>query len=148
MNGLNCSINGKDNSPETPPRSRKQAVPDSMDPIRESIQVDTSQAFRGSSEKTCFRSSSEKISTMKKYSVLLFFLLASALGYAQTTVNLADQCNCEVLSGTAVSAPGATAPSGADTGDIYVNTNTGTIYFWDGNSWELTPWRWSGQIWF
>ena len=23
-------------------------------------------------------------------------------------------------------------------GDIYVNTNTGTIYFWDGNSWELT----------
>ena len=29
-------------------------------------------------------------------------------------------------------------PAGADLGDIYVNTNTGTIYYWNGGSWELT----------
>ncbi|WP_422019406.1 hypothetical protein [Robiginitalea biformata] len=75
---------------------------------------------------------------MKIFIVLAFLLLFTAAGYAQTTVNLADQCNCEVLSGTDVSAPGMTTPSGADTGDIYVNTNTGTIYFWDGDSWEHT----------
>ncbi|MEJ2163194.1 MAG: hypothetical protein P8X60_07755, partial [Robiginitalea sp.] len=75
---------------------------------------------------------------MKKLSVLLLLLLVSGWGFAQTTVNLADQCNCEVLSGTAVTAAGATAPTGADLGDIYVNTNTGTIYFWDGDSWEFT----------
>ena len=70
--------------------------------------------------------------------ILLALLLFSGFAYSQTTVTLQDQCNCEVLSGTAVTIPGATTPSGADTGDIYVNTNTGTIYFWDGDSWELT----------
>ncbi|SFC57820.1 hypothetical protein SAMN04487891_1142, partial [Flagellimonas taeanensis] len=75
---------------------------------------------------------------MKKSILALFFLLFTGIALSQTTVTLQDQCNCEVLKGTAVSSPGATTPSGADTGDIYVNTNTGTIYFWDGNSWELT----------
>ncbi|RUA19637.1 MAG: hypothetical protein DSY83_00040 [Flavobacteriia bacterium] len=75
---------------------------------------------------------------MKKSIVALLFLLFTGIAFSQTTVTLQDQCNCEVLKGTAVSSPGATTPSGADTGDIYVNTNTGTIYFWDGNSWELT----------
>ena len=75
---------------------------------------------------------------MKRLCSLLLLFLLSGVAYGQTTVNLADQCNCEVLSGTAVTAPGATSPTGADTGDIYVNTNTGTIYYWDGNSWELT----------
>ncbi|MCO5726075.1 hypothetical protein, partial [Robiginitalea marina] len=75
---------------------------------------------------------------MKKLSVLFFLFLVSGWGFAQTTVTLADQCNCEVLSGTEVTAAGAITPTGADTGDIYVNINTGTIYYWDGNSWELT----------
>lgn len=74
---------------------------------------------------------------MKKL-VFPFIFLISGLTMAQTTVTLEDQCNCEVLSGTAVSAAGMTTPSGADLGDIYVNTDTGTIYFWDGVSWELT----------
>ncbi|MGB5270404.1 MAG: hypothetical protein WBN52_07845, partial [Eudoraea sp.] len=73
-----------------------------------------------------------------KLRLLLLVFLVSGFAFAQTTVTLQDQCNCEVLSGTAVNAAGAINPSGADTGDIYVNTNTGTIYFWDGNSWELT----------
>ena len=70
--------------------------------------------------------------------LLVLLFLVSGLAMGQTTVTLQDQCNCEVLSGTAVTAAGATSPAGADTGDIYVNTNTGVIYFWDGNSWELT----------
>ncbi|MGB6153517.1 MAG: hypothetical protein WBG48_16170, partial [Pricia sp.] len=74
---------------------------------------------------------------MKNFIVILMFLV-SGLAIAQTTVTLEDQCNCEVLSGTAVTTAGMTSPGGADTGDIYVNTDTGTIYFWDGGSWELT----------
>ncbi|NNG09651.1 MAG: hypothetical protein HKM92_05740, partial [Arenibacter sp.] len=75
---------------------------------------------------------------MDKRVLLLLMFLVSGFAFSQTTVNLQDQCNCEVLSGTAVTSPGMTTPSGADTGDIYVNTNTGIIYFWDGDSWELT----------
>ncbi|MDT7827810.1 hypothetical protein RQM65_03910 [Pricia sp. S334] len=74
---------------------------------------------------------------MKKL-VFLFIFLLTAMAMAQTTVTLEDQCNCEVLSGTAVTAAGMTTPTGADLGDIYVNTNTGTIYFWDGGAWGLT----------
>ncbi|WP_373019169.1 hypothetical protein, partial [Muriicola sp.] len=70
--------------------------------------------------------------------ILFLLFLVSGFAFSQTTVNLQDQCNCEVLSGTAVTSPGTTTPSGADTGDIYVNTNTGVIYFWDGDTWELT----------
>ncbi|WP_041632601.1 hypothetical protein [Maribacter sp. HTCC2170] len=75
---------------------------------------------------------------MNRKILILIFLLFSGFAFAQTTVNLEDQCNCEVLSGTDVTAPGMVTPAGADTGDVYVNTNTGTIYFWDGDSWELT----------
>ncbi|WP_343488485.1 hypothetical protein, partial [Allomuricauda sp. d1] len=75
---------------------------------------------------------------MKKLITFILFVFLSGIAFSQTTVTLQDQCNCEVLSGTAVSAPGATTPAGADAGDIYVNTTTGTIFFWDGDSWELT----------
>ena len=75
---------------------------------------------------------------MNKKILIIVLLLMSGFAFSQTTVNLEDQCNCEVLSGTAVTAPGMITPAGADIGDIYVNTNTGTIYFWDGASWELT----------
>ena len=75
---------------------------------------------------------------MKKSILVLILLLSTGIAFSQTTVTLQDQCNCEVLKGTDVSSPGAIVPSGADTGDIYVNTNTGTIYFWDGDTWELT----------
>ncbi|MEO9891736.1 hypothetical protein [Aurantibacter sp.] len=70
--------------------------------------------------------------------IVVFAFLISGLVFGQTTVTLEDQCNCEVLSGPDVTAPGMITPAGADLGDIYVNTNTGTIYFWDGDSWELT----------
>ncbi|MGO4921609.1 hypothetical protein, partial [Maribacter spongiicola] len=73
-----------------------------------------------------------------KFIMVLFTLLISGISMAQTTVTLEDQCNCEVLQGTDVSAPGVATPAGADLGDLYVNTDTGTIYFWDGDSWELT----------
>src|SRR5690606_22810466 len=79
----------------------------------------------------------EHISNIKRIVLILAFMV-SGFAWSQTTVNLQDQCNCEVLSGTEVTAAGLTTPSGADTGDIYVNTSTGAIYFWDGDSWELT----------
>uniref|UniRef100_UPI001AE0A7ED hypothetical protein n=2 Tax=Pseudozobellia sp. WGM2 TaxID=2787625 RepID=UPI001AE0A7ED len=75
---------------------------------------------------------------MKKLVTFAALVLYSGVMMAQTTVTLEDQCNCEVLSGTDVTAPGMTTPAGADIGDVYVNTDTGTIYFWDGDSWELT----------
>ncbi|SIR37247.1 beta strand repeat-containing protein, partial [Maribacter ulvicola] len=70
--------------------------------------------------------------------MVLLTLLLSGISIAQTTVTLEDQCNCEVLQGTDISAPGAVLPTGADLGDLYVNTNTGTIYYWNGTTWELT----------
>ncbi|WP_339841520.1 hypothetical protein, partial [uncultured Maribacter sp.] len=70
--------------------------------------------------------------------MVLFALLLSGISIAQTTVTLEDQCNCEVLQGTDVSAAGAITPAGADLGDLYVNTNTGIIYYWNGTTWELT----------
>ena len=75
---------------------------------------------------------------MKKSILLLTMVMLPILGWAQTTVTLQDQCNCEVLKGTDVSAPGAATPTGAEQGDLYVNTTSGTIFFWDGDSWELT----------
>ncbi|WP_339339065.1 MULTISPECIES: hypothetical protein, partial [unclassified Croceitalea] len=75
---------------------------------------------------------------MKRNLVFIIFLLITAVGFSQTTVTLQDQCNCEVLSGADVSTPGSNTPTGADTGDIYVNTSSGTIFFWDGDTWELT----------
>src|SRR5690606_26178584 len=54
--------------------------------------------------------------------VLSLDYIFSGFDWSQTTENLQDQCNCEVLSGTEVTVAGLTTPSGADTGDIYVNT--------------------------
>ncbi|WP_394975878.1 hypothetical protein, partial [uncultured Croceitalea sp.] len=81
---------------------------------------------------------SKRAISKKKNLFFIFFLFVSGVALSQTTVTLQDQCNCEVLSGTDVSASGATTPSGADLGDLYVNTNTGDIFYWDGDSWELT----------
>ncbi|WP_317666442.1 hypothetical protein, partial [Maribacter sp. TH_r10] len=75
---------------------------------------------------------------MSRKILILIFLMFSGFAFSQTIVNLEDQCNCEVLQGTEVVAPGVNSPTGADLGDLYVNTTTGTIYFWDGDSWELT----------
>src|SRR6056297_2003107 len=70
--------------------------------------------------------------------LLWMLFLVSSFTFAQTTVTLEDQCNCVVLQGTDVSVPGVSSPVGADLGDLYVNTTSGTIFFWDGNSWEFT----------
>ena len=81
---------------------------------------------------------SNKTKSEKKILSLILFLFVIGFSFAQTTVTLQDQCNCEVLSGTDVSTPGATSPTGAEMGDLYVNTNTGQIFYWDGNSWEAS----------
>ena len=78
-----------------------------------------------------------KLFAIDKKIVWVLFLVSS-FTFAQTTVTLEDQCNCEVLKGDDVNAPGETTPAGADVGDIYVNTLTGTIYYWNGTTWQLT----------
>lgn len=78
----------------------------------------------------------QMLTMYKRVLLLLFFV--SGFTFAQTTVTLQDQCDCEVLRGDDVSSPGETTPAGAEIGDIYVNTLSGTIYFWDGDTWELT----------
>lgn len=60
----------------------------------------------------------------------LFFYSAKS----QTTINLASQCNCEVLSGTVVPTPGAPT---ANAGNLYINTTTGQIYSFDGTTWTV-----------
>ncbi|MDG3584158.1 hypothetical protein, partial [Galbibacter pacificus] len=72
-----------------------------------------------------------------KNGILIFVLLISGFAFSQTTINLENQCNCEVIKGTDVTVAGTTTPI-ADQGDIYINTNTGVLYFWNGSSWELT----------
>lgn len=68
----------------------------------------------------------------------LTFLFFSGLALAQTTVTLESQCNCKVLSGNDVNSAGETTPAGTDVGDIYVNTTSGTIFYWNGSTWQLT----------
>ena len=74
--------------------------------------------------------------TQQAIIIVLIVLLGTLMANAQTTVTLEDQCNCEVLKGTEVTTAGTTDPAGAEAGDIYVNTNTGALFFWDGDSWE------------
>ncbi len=63
----------------------------------------------------------------------LFFSFFFNQVYSQTTtINLASQCKCEVLSGTIAPAPGAPA---ANAGNLYVNTADGDIYSYDGTNW-------------
>jgi len=74
----------------------------------------------------------------KNYFLIAFFLLFAHLSFSQTTVNLADQCNCEVFKDGPVT-NGNTSPTGADTGDLLVDTLSGVTYYWDGDSWEGSP---------
>ncbi|MCF8714103.1 hypothetical protein JM658_04610, partial [Joostella atrarenae] len=74
-----------------------------------------------------------------KNGILIIVLLISGLAFSQTpiTVKLENQCNCQVLNGTDVTDPGD-VNNPADVGDIYINTDSGLLFFWDGDSWELT----------
>ena len=55
--------------------------------------------------------------------------------HAQTTINLADQCNCEVFTSATEVTEGATTPNGASTGNLLVDPS-GDTFYWDGDSWE------------
>lgn len=63
---------------------------------------------------------------------LLSLFLWSVYGHAQTTVNLASQCNCEVLSGNGTPSLGSPA---ASPGNLYIDINNGNLYSFDGTSW-------------
>ncbi len=77
-----------------------------------------------------------KISISIKFilSVLITFGFILQQVSGQTTINLAGQCNCEVLSGPVVPSPGA---PNADAGNLYIHSSTGDIYTFDGTAWSL-----------
>jgi|GEM_PF-6251573 len=68
-----------------------------------------------------------------RFYCLIICLLAFNWGTAQTTVNLASQCDCEVYNGAG--APTAGAPA-VDVGDIYIDDGTGATYMWNGTGWD------------
>ncbi len=77
---------------------------------------------------------------MKNINFLKFFLFLFLItGFlvidinAQINVNLASQCNCEVLSGNGVPTP--TSPP-ASAGNLYIDNSTGDIYSFDGMTWS------------
>lgn len=74
------------------------------------------------------------ISIKLVFLILLSFGLFSQQLTAQTTINLASQCNCEVLAGSVI--PTAGAPV-ANPGNLYIHDATGDIYSFDGTVWTL-----------
>ena len=66
----------------------------------------------------------------------LFFIFTN-ISIGQTTVTLAEQCKCSVLSGTEVLLAGVSNPMGGSVGDLYLQTDQKILYFWDGDSWEF-----------
>lgn len=51
-----------------------------------------------------------------------------------TTINLASQCKCEVITGNVAPVPGVPP---ATAGNLYVNTAAGDIYTFDGTAWTI-----------
>jgi len=72
-----------------------------------------------------------------KYFITAFIFMIGLVSFSQTTVSLSEQCQCSVLSGTAVAEAGATSPIAGAVGDLYMQTAQKKLYFWDGDSWEL-----------
>lgn len=77
-----------------------------------------------------------KLSTTIKLalSFLISFGLFSQQLIGQTVINLASQCNCEVLSGSVIPTSGAPI---ANAGNLYIHDTTGDIYSYDGTTWTL-----------
>ena len=72
--------------------------------------------------------------SLRFYLTSICVLLLSSIN-AQITVNLEDQCNCEVLVSPTEVTAGATTPINADDGDLLVDPS-GDLFYWDGSSWE------------
>ncbi len=63
---------------------------------------------------------------------ILSILCFSTTIFSQTTINLTNQCNCEVITAAGIPMPGSPP---AYTGNLYVDSNTGAIYSFDGTNW-------------
>ena len=74
---------------------------------------------------------------MKKFTILLVTICCWAqFTHAQTTINLAQQCDCEVIKGDL--SPPTAPPANTDAGDLYLDTLSGNIFYWTGTMWEST----------
>jgi len=59
------------------------------------------------------------------------------LATAQTTINLAERCDCEITRHSSEVTAGDVSPSGETLGDMLIDPS-GDLFFWDGDSWEVT----------
>ena len=55
---------------------------------------------------------------------------------SQIEVTLEDQCNCEILRGEEVFASGLSEPEGTERQNLYVNNQSGVVYWWTGTEWR------------
>jgi len=75
---------------------------------------------------------------MKLQIITLFIAsLICSVAWSQTTINLDERCDCEITRHTSEVSAGDTSPAGTAQGDILIDLS-GDLYFWDGDSWEVT----------
>ena len=75
-----------------------------------------------------------KLTKIISTGVLLSFCVSTL--QSQIEVTLEDQCNCEILRGEEVFASGLSEPEGTEPGDLYVNNQSGVVYWWTGTEWR------------
>jgi len=75
---------------------------------------------------------------VQKNGIIFILLLTSVFSFkthAQTTINLAERCDCEITKHTSEVTSGDISPAGETQGDILIDPS-GDLFFWDGDSWE------------
>jgi len=69
--------------------------------------------------------------------ILTFWSLFPIVSKAQTTINLDEHCDCEIIRHTSEVSAGDTSPAGINEGDMLIDPS-GDLFFWNGDSWETT----------
>jgi len=72
-----------------------------------------------------------KINVFNLFAILVFLPLTS---WAQTNINLAERCDCEVINSDSEIAEGATTPAGESKGNLLIDAS-GDVFYWDGSQW-------------
>jgi len=72
----------------------------------------------------------------KKKLTIPILMLCSVIGWAQTTINLEERCDCEITRHTSEVNAGDSSPTGETQGDMLIDPS-GDLFFWNGDSWEV-----------
>jgi len=68
------------------------------------------------------------------FAIILVLFWCQITLFAQTTINLAERCDCEVISSESEITDGATTPEGGSKGNLLVDAS-GDLFYWDGAKW-------------